>query len=198
VVSGSAAVDGAALVVFGIVAALSTARLATATSAAVAADRVDAGLHVAMATGMAAMVEPSAVPLPRGVWMVLFGLVGVVAVATGVGRRPASTLAHHAVGSACMVVAFAAGHGHGAHPGGSVDAATGTATAGVAGSLGPVQDWPIWPLVAAGFLLYAVWIATRPAVCRCLGRTVAWVPARVERSCTIVMAVGMAAMAYRI
>ena len=58
------------------------------------------------------------------------------------------------------------------------------------------QSWPIWPLVAAGFLLYAVWIAARPAACCCQARSLPWAPARVEKSCTIVMAVGMA-LIYR-
>jgi len=185
------------------------------------------GLHVVMALGMAAMSQPRLNPLPAEIWMVAFA--GSAVMAPFRCKRAPGHAVHHVVGSLFMVVAFAAGHGahtdaaaadvhrmvdpvtgetvtmagashtggsghHGAHGG----AATADA-AGITSVIGDAAAWPVWPLVGAGFALFAVWhvwgLCGRrfPVVATAACPTTHRLP---DLTCGALMAAAMATMAF--
>ncbi len=69
-------------------------------------------LHLVMALGMAAMFAPADDPVPRGMWVVTFGVCTAWAAVAVVRRREiGGELGHHLVGSAAMLFMLLVGHG---------------------------------------------------------------------------------------
>lgn len=213
---------------FGLFAAMAAALAALRLSGREVLSHRATGLHVVMAAGMAAMSQPRFDPLPAEAWMVVFAGAAVAAVVV-CGRHAPGHAAHHVVGSLFMVVAFAAGHGaHGTEGGqggpaaGShrmLDPATGEVVtmagsshgpghspghgeggrSALAGTVGDLAAWPIWPLVGAGFVAYALWLAwglcgrRYPSFLPGRGTTALRLP---DLACGALMAAGMATMAF--
>lgn len=67
------------------------------------------GAHALTALGMAAMFVPALDPVPRPVWLALFGVIGLW-FAVGVWRGWPEAL-HHVVCSVAMLLMLALGHG---------------------------------------------------------------------------------------
>jgi hypothetical protein len=92
-----------------------------------------------------------------------------------------------------MIVTFGAGNGSlvSDHPGSmAMGSLTSPSVPAVPqGALTTLAGWPIWPLAGASFLLYAAWLAIGGRRRR---------RATPELACAMVMAAGMAFMAFSI
>jgi hypothetical protein len=162
--------------------------------------------HAVMGVAMVTMFWPGGGMLPGRVWVAVVGLiivwpVLVFASATRARqpqlrparRRPWSGRAGYYLASTLvMLVAFGAGHdGAGlAHP--SLPRRSGMPGMGQPSAghdlLSTAAGWPIWPLIGAAFILYGGWLAFA-------GRRRHPPP---DLACTMVMAAGMAFMAFSI
>lgn len=200
--TGIAGVDAVAVICFAAVTVLALARLGRRPGL----ERfLDDAFHAVMGVAMTAMFWPGT-GQSAGVWVAVIGLLLVwpLLVLTLAVRRPDGpvSLGHTGYWIACavlMVVVVAADHGSagrsgmtsmasmpgGAHP---VEAGIGGGALGTA--VQAVAGWPVWPLIGAGFLVYAGLVL--------LGSRQLPGPRRpiTERACVAVMAAGMALMAF--
>jgi hypothetical protein len=199
-VTGIGWLDWLAVAAFVAVTALSLARLVRRGDHF----RHDA-FHAVMGVAMTAMFWPGGEVLPIGAWVAVLGLIAVwpVVVFARAARAPRADTAgsasaspgragYYLASALVMVVAFGAGQGSMAsgHPMamGSSTSSPGHAISRQAGPFAMVAGWPIWPLIGVAFLLYGAWLAVAQ-------RRRQPTP---ELACTVVMAAGMAVMAFSI
>jgi hypothetical protein len=163
---------------------------------------LDNAFHAVMGVAMTAMFWPG-IGSSGGVWLAVIGLLVVwplVVLALAAGRRDGLTgrvpLGHTGYWLICallMVIVVGAGHEPAgvtdrhamtAMPVGAHPAEAGLGLSGLGQAVEAVAGWPVWPLVGAGFAVYAgvLLLARRQPI--------------TERVCAAVMAAGMALMAF--
>jgi hypothetical protein len=214
--TGISWLDGPATALFAIVTVLSLIRLFPVRGHDSVPDFLDAGFHAVMGVAMVAMFWPSAGS--TRVWVGLLGsaTVWVMLVFAQASRSepapptsptptptrdrwPVPRIGYYLASTAIMIIALGAGHGSllggssrmvtmlgmGSTPTLSTEIITDPSSIGTA--LATAAVWPIWPFVAGALLLYGGWLA--------FGATG---HGRSERVCAVLMAAGMALMAFSI
>ena len=202
--------DGPAAAVFVLVTLLSLFRLFPAQGHGSRLDFLDDAFHAVMGVAMVAMFWPGAgaarvwLALLSGaaVWLLLVfaqASRGVPSSSRPQARWPPARIGYYLTSAVIMIIALGASHGPLLGDAGRVSSMIGmssthtlnaeliTDPSPIGTALSDAASWPVWPFVGIALLLYGGWLAFGGT-----GR------GRSERVCGVLMAAGMALMAFSI